>query len=92
MWGEKKEEVLIDVKLLIADRCEHCIEAEKTLDKALQGLEEDISFETVNISKNLPEALHFKAAATPSVVINGKIEFIGQVDESQLRKRIAELI
>jgi protein-disulfide isomerase len=83
---------LLDLKLLVADKCSHCSSAKMAVNSATEGLEDQVSVQTVNLSNNLPEALHFKAAATPSVVINGKIEFMGNIDESQLRRRIMELI
>lgn len=82
---------MIDLKLLVADECDHCSQAKKAVDKATEGFEDEVSVETVNLSRNLPEALHFKAAATPSVVVDGKVEFIGDIKESQLRKRLMEL-
>ena len=83
---------MIDLKLLVAKDCEHCSEAKMAVNKAVQGIEGEVSVSTINLSQNLPEALHFKAAATPSVALNGKVEFIGNIDESELRKRIMELI
>ena len=83
---------MVDLKLLVAKDCDHCSAAKMAVDKAVEGFEDQVDVSTVNLSKNLPEALHFKAAATPSVALNGKVEFIGDVDESKLRKRLMELI
>ena len=82
---------MIDLKLLVADNCDHCAEAKMAVNEATKDID-SVNVETVNLSNDLPDYLYYKAAATPSVVINGKIEFVGKIDELELRKRLTELM
>jgi len=70
------------IKLLVAPGCSRCEETRRMLDK------NKVRYEIVDITKN-PKLLAKYIMAVPGVIINGVLEFYGQVpDEKKLLEKV----
>jgi len=70
------------VQILKTPNCASCAVVGKILDKL------NVKYEEIDITEN-PEILEkYPIMASPGVVIDGKLEFVGGATEDQLRKKL----
>lgn len=70
----------MNVKVLVTPQCSGCKVVKDYLD------EMNIKYEVIDITKN-PEMLQkYPTVSVPTIVINGKVKFIGAPGKEELRK------
>lgn len=75
---------MVDVLILTTPNCSSCAKVEKMLDKM------GVKYDLIDITKK-PEILQkYQVMSAPGIVINGKLEFTGVPNESELREKLGQ--
>ncbi|MEE8159213.1 MAG: thioredoxin family protein [Dehalococcoidia bacterium] len=82
---------MIDIKILSTPNCAPCEQAVRIVEK-LKGEFPDFHWEKIDLVEHPELALEYRVLASPGIVINGKLEFVGGVKESQLRERLQQIV
>lgn len=73
---------MMNIKVLVTPHCSGCKIVKEYLD------EMNIKYEVIDMAQN-PEALQkYPTMSAPTIVINGKVEFIGTPSKEELRALI----
>ncbi len=81
---------MIDIKILSTPNCAPCEQAVRIVEK-LKGEFPDFHWEKIDLIEHPELALEYRVLASPGIVINGKLEFVGGVKESQLREKLQQI-
>ena len=73
---------MVKVQVIVSNNCANCVKVEKMLD------EMDVKYEVIDVVEN-PEILKkYQVMCAPGVVIDGKLEFCGEVSKEDLIKKL----
>ena len=81
---------MIDLQILITPYCPPCAHAAQMAEKLTSDFP-DLRVTKVDLTEQPKMAMKYQVFAAPGVVINGKLEFHGGVNESQLRDKLWRL-
>ncbi len=81
---------MIDLKILSTPYCPPCVFATQIADK-LSNEFPDLHVTEVDLSEQPQMGIKYQVFAAPGIVINGKLEFQGGVNEQQLRDKLQRL-
>ena len=80
---------MIEVKVLKTPGCTHCANVVAKLEKLKNEFE--LKVEEIDITEHPEYAEKYTLMASPGIVINGKLEFVGEVSEEKLRDKFKEI-
>ncbi len=83
----KKVKIEILTSELGCSKCESAIKKIYSLAESFKNVE----IKKIDIVKNPEKVLENNIMSTPAVFLNGKLEFEGYVDESELKKKILDV-
>lgn len=75
------------VELFTMPGCPSCVHAERTLTR-LKAEMPDLEIASIDLTREPQRALQHRLLACPAVVIDGRLAFVGGLDERSLRKRL----
>jgi len=78
------------VQVFSTPDCVSCARAKKLLDKII-GDYPGVTVEVVNILEAQAEVVKYGIMSSPTIVINGKVEYTGVPSEKNLRKILEKL-
>ncbi|MFQ6026891.1 MAG: thioredoxin family protein [Dehalococcoidia bacterium] len=81
---------MIDLQIFLMPYCPPCSLTLKAAER-LKGEFPDLRVTRVYITEQPQMAVKYQISKAPGVVVNGKLEFQGVVNESQLRDRLRQL-
>ncbi len=81
---------MIDLKILSTPGCAPCKVVERLAVK-LQGEFPELRVEKIDLMEHPEFAVEYEVMSSPTVVINGKVAFVGAVNEDQLREKMEEV-
>lgn len=70
--------------------CPNCAKVKKVLGEVKKDFE-NLEIRTIDLIKNPEEAQRYGIMGCPCLAINGKVEFVGGVDEKKLREKLEGL-
>lgn len=81
---------MIDLKILSTPGCAPCKVVEGIAAKLQQEFK-DLQVEKIDLMEHPEFAVEYEVMSSPTVVINGKVAFVGAVNEDQLREKMEEV-
>lgn len=81
----------IAIQLITATGCANCLKAQETVADIITGLEDEyaITLSELNLTDH-PELLsQHDIWATPALIVDDELAFVGKVDEQRLREKLA---
>ncbi len=81
---------MIELKILSTPDCPPCEVAMRIAQK-LQGEFPDLSIEKVDMLEHPEACEQHRIYSAPGIVINGKLEFVGGVNERRLREKLRQI-
>jgi len=80
------------VKILLFESpgCSNCMNATKLIKKIIKEYPH-IVLKEMNVIEHPKEVVKYGVMSSPTIVINGKVAFIGMPSEKALRKKLEEL-
>lgn len=81
---------MIDVLFITVPNCAQCAKAKHVIEKVQPDFS-DMKVEYVDVTQQ-PEILQqYRVLSAPGIVINGKLEYTGGLDETVFRERLKKL-
>jgi glutaredoxin len=81
---------MIEVLFITVPNCTQCVKAKKVIEKVQPDFS-DLKVEYVDVTVH-PEILQqYRVLSAPGIVINGKLEYTGGLDEAAFRERLKKL-
>ena len=81
---------MINILFLTVPNCVQCAEAKHVIEKVKADFP-DMVIENINIIEH-PEILEkYHVMSSPGIVINGKLEYSGGLDEASFREKLTKL-
>ena len=81
---------MIEVLFITVPNCVQCAKARKVIEKVQPDFP-DMKVEYVDVTQH-PEILQqYRVMSAPGIVINGKLEYTGGLDEVAFRERLKKL-
>lgn len=87
---EEKEKTKIE--FIFTDTCPDCPPAEEVVKRVKEDYEEQLEVEFLRAKDNPDLVSAYDITHVPTIVINGEVEFVESVTESNLRERLEETI
>lgn len=81
---------MINIELLTMPGCVHCAAAKETVER-VKGDYPEMKVEIIDVTEKPEASAKYMLMSAPGVVINGKLEFTGGVDEGALRNILDKL-
>lgn len=83
----------IKVEVFTSDSCPHCPGAIAVAEQAKEQLGDKIDVEVLNINnvENREKAISLQIMAVPTIVIDGKVEFVGAPTSDQLISKLESM-
>lgn len=81
---------MMKIELLTMPGCGHCAAAKEIIEKVKEDFSE-MEVEIIDTTEHPEAAAKYMLMSVPGVVINGKLEFTGGVNERELREKLAGL-
>jgi glutaredoxin len=81
---------MIKMELLTMPGCAHCAAAKEVIGR-IKGDYPEMEVEIIDVTEHPEASAKYMLMSAPGIVINGKLEFTGGVDEEVLKKRLNEL-
>lgn len=81
---------MMKIELLTMPGCGHCAAAKETVEKIKAEFPE-LEVEIFDVTENPELSQKYMLMSAPGVVINGKLEFTGGVNEEELREKLSGL-
>lgn len=81
---------MIDVLFITVPNCVQCAKAKKVIEK-IQPDFPDMKVTYIDVTQQ-PEILQkYRVLSSPGIVINGRLEYSGGLDEAAFRRRLQEV-
>lgn len=81
---------MIEVLFITVPNCVQCAKARKVIEKVQPDFP-DMKVEYVDVTQH-PEILQqYRVLSAPGIVLNGKLEYTGGLDEAAFRERLKKL-
>lgn len=81
---------MIEIEFFTMPGCQNCAKVEKVLEEVKKDFE-NLEVKTIDLTKNPEEAQRYGIMGCPCLAINGKVEFVGGVNEKKLREKLGGL-
>lgn len=78
----------VKVEVFTSQGCPHCPGALAVVQKVKDELGDEIEFEHMDVNENMDKVREYGLMSVPTVVIDGKVEFIGAPTEEELKRKI----
>lgn len=81
---------MIEVRVITVPDCVQCDKAKKVIEKVKRDIP-DMTVEYIDVTEH-PEILQkYRVMSAPGIVINGKLEYTGGLDETAFRDRLKKV-
>lgn len=81
---------MIEVLFITVPNCVQCAKAKKVIEKVQPDFP-DMKVEYIDVTEH-PEILQkYRVMSSPGIVINGKLEYTGGLDEAAFRDRLMKI-
>lgn len=81
---------MIEILFITVPNCVQCAKAKKVIDKVRPDFP-DMKVEYIDVTEQ-PEILQkYRVMSSPGIVINGKLEYTGGLDEAAFRERLKKI-
>lgn len=90
--SKKGENMLVSIEVLTAPGCSKCAKAKQRIQRVVAEFQGQVDYQETDITQEPDRAVAFNVFLTPSIVINGQLEFEGAPKEEDLREKIRRLL
>ena len=78
----------VKIELFTSPMCPHCPAAKRVVEEVANEMPDAVEVEYINVMENPQKAVEYGIMAVPTIVINGKVEFIGAPTKEALIEAI----
>ncbi len=81
---------MIEVLFITVPNCVQCAKAKKVIEKVQPDFP-DLKVEYIDVTQQPAILQQYRVMSSPGIVINGKLEYTGGLDETAFRARLKQL-
>lgn len=82
----------VKVEVFTSKTCPHCPGAIAVAQKVKEQFGDEMDFEHLDVDENMEKVREYGLMSVPTVVVDGKVEFIGAPTEEELTQKVKKRI
>lgn len=82
----------VKVEVFTSKTCPHCPSAIAVAQKVKEQFGDEMDLELLDVDENIDKVREYGLMSVPTVVVDGKVEFIGAPTEDELTRKVKKRI